>query len=177
MGNFYNRRQKGVHKISGMIRIGVISDTHLKQASKKLTELMGGPFQDVQMIIHAGDITELAVLESFPGMEVVAVCGNMDSPEVKRQLPAQRILQVGGFKIGLIHGWGAPQGIEERIRKEFNEVDCIIYGHTHTPAVNKRGEILFFNPGSFSASLFSSRRSVGLLKIEEKIGGEIIYLE
>lgn len=159
-----------------MIKIGVISDTHLKQPDKKLRELSQGLFQDVDLIFHAGDITEIAVLNSFAGKEVVAVCGNMDSPEVRRQLPKQRLIQLAGFQIGLIHGWGAPNGIEERIKEEFPETDCIVYGHTHAPAINRRGEILFFNPGSFAGGLFSAQKSVGLLQIDKTIIGEIIYL-
>jgi hypothetical protein len=110
------------------------------------------------------------------GKEVVAVCGNMDSPEVRRQLPKKRLIELAGFRIGLIYGWGAPHGIEERIKEEFAEVDCLIYGHTHTPAINRRGEILFFNPGSYAGGLFSAQKSVGLLQIDKTILGEIIYL-
>jgi putative phosphoesterase len=159
-----------------MIKIGVISDTHLKQPDKKLGELLQGPFKDVDLIFHAGDITEIAVLNFLAGKEVVAVCGNMDSPEVRRQLPKKRLIELAGFRIGLIHGWGAPHGIEERIKEEFAEVDCLIYGHTHTPAINRRGEILFFNPGSYAGGLFSAQKSVGLLQIDKTILGEIIYL-
>lgn len=159
-----------------MIKIGVISDTHLKQPDKSLRELIQGPFQEVELIFHAGDITEIAVLNSFAGKEVVAVCGNMDSPEVRRQFPKQRVIQLGGFQIGLIHGWGAPNGIEERIKEEFPEVNCIVYGHTHAPAINWRGEILFFNPGSFAGGLFSAKKSVGLLQIDKTITGQIIYI-
>lgn len=159
-----------------MIKIGVISDTHLKQPDKNLRELIQGLFQEVDLIFHAGDITEISVLNSFAGKEVVAVCGNMDSPEVRRQLPKQRVIQLGGFQIGLIHGWGAPNGIEERIKEEFPEVDCIVFGHTHAPAIKRRGEILFFNPGSFAGGLFSAKKSVGLMQIDKTIIGQIIYL-
>ena len=105
------------------MKVGVIADTHLREASPELEELMAGPFKDVQMVLHTGDITELAVLQAFAGKEIQAVCGNMDSPAVRRQLPTQHILRVGKFKIGLIHGWGGPQGIEERIRQEALRVD------------------------------------------------------
>ena len=63
----------------GMMKIGVISDTHLTQPTQDLEELMNGPFKDVEMILHAGDITELAVLDAFAGKKILAVCGNMDS--------------------------------------------------------------------------------------------------
>ncbi len=159
-----------------MKKIGVISDTHLKSPDKKLSELIQGPFQDVDLIVHVGDLTEMAVLKAFVGKEVIAVCGNMDSPDVRRQLPKQRLIQVENFQIALIHGWGAPNGIEDRIQAAFPEVDCIIYGHTHTPTINWRGKILFFNPGAFAGGPFDPRKSVGLLKIDQSIKGEIIYL-
>jgi hypothetical protein len=137
---------------------------------------MAGAFRDVEMVLHAGDITELVILQSFVGKKIQAVCGNMDSPTVRRQLPTQHTLQVGKFKIGLIHGWGGPQGIEERIRREFDEVDCIVYGHTHVASQATRGGILFFNPGAFGGGFVTGKRSVGLLLLGETMSGEIVYL-
>ncbi|MBI5968332.1 MAG: metallophosphoesterase family protein [Deltaproteobacteria bacterium] len=157
------------------MKLGVISDTHLKQATPELRELMAGPFKDVEMILHAGDLTDLEVLEAFAGKEVQAVCGNMDSPSVRRQLPTHRTMQVGKFKIGLIHGWGRPQGLEERVRREFDRVDCIIYGHTHAPSQAEREGVLFFNPGAFGGGFISRKKSVGLLELGEKIFSQIIY--
>jgi hypothetical protein len=158
------------------MKVGVIADTHLGQASPELEELMAGPFKDVQMVLHTGDITELAVLQAFAGKEIQAVCGNMDSPAVRRQLPTQHILRVGKFKIGLIHGWGGPQGIEERIRQEFEGVDCIVYGHTHVPSQVTRQGVLFFNPGAFGGGFVTGKRSVGVLDLGETMLGEIVYL-
>jgi putative phosphoesterase len=157
------------------MKVGVIADTHLEQAIRELEELMAGPFKDVEMILHAGDITELKVLQPFTGKEIQAVCGNMDSPAVRRQLPTQRTFHIGKFKIGLIHGWGGPQGIEERIRREFRGVDCIIYGHTHIPSQAKRDGVLFFNPGAFGGSSVTGKKSVGILDLGETMVGEIVY--
>ncbi|MDI6756344.1 MAG: metallophosphoesterase family protein [Thermodesulfobacteriota bacterium] len=158
------------------MKIGVISDTHLIQATRLLEDLMTGAFKDAEMIVHAGDITELTVLETFGGKKVLAVCGNMDSPAVRRQLPVKQDFFAGKFRIGLVHGWGGPQGIEERINREFDQVDCIIYGHTHIPSQIKRERILFFNPGAFGGGLYPPKKSVGLLDIGETISGQIVYL-
>jgi predicted phosphodiesterase len=57
------------------MKIGVISDTHLTQPTDELKGLLAGPFQEVEMVLHAGDLTELAVLEAFAGKKVFAVCG------------------------------------------------------------------------------------------------------
>jgi putative phosphoesterase len=159
------------------MKLGVIADTHLSQPSQELEELMAGPFKDAAMILHAGDITEISVLDAFRTKEVVAVCGNMDSPGFRRQWPSQYTFQAGKFRIGLIHGWGKPQGIEERIQREFERVDCIVYGHTHFPSRNTRDGVLFFNPGAFHG-VYSTpgSRSIGLLYLGEAVTGEIIHL-
>ncbi len=158
------------------MKIGVVSDTHLSHPDPALTGLLSGPLREAEVILHAGDITELGVLESLDGKEVLAVCGNMDSPALRRELPPKRTFQAGTFKIGIIHGWGGPQGIEERIRREFDWVDCIVFGHTHHPLQAWREGILFFNPGAFTGYTHRGQRSVGLLEVGEKISGQIIYL-
>jgi uncharacterized protein len=158
------------------VKIGVISDTHLKDGTKELTELIQGPFQNVDMIFHAGDITDLGVLDSFAGKKTLAVCGNMDSDSVRQQLPTQKTVQIKNFHIGLIHGWGSPDGIEDRIRREFGKVDCIVFGHTHTPYQGNQEGVFFFNPGAFGGRFFSHKRTVGLLIINDRIQGHIIHL-
>lgn len=158
------------------MKLGVIADTHLQKATRELEKLLLGPFRDVDIILHAGDITELAVLEVFQAKEILAVCGNMDSPFVRSQLPIQRVLNAGKFKIALMHGWGAPQGIEERIQGEFKGMDCIVYGHTHAPSLNIRDGIVFFNPGAFGSGFTSEKRSVGLLDVNDAISAQIVYL-
>ena len=159
-----------------MMKIGVLSDTHLSRPTEELAALMEGPFQGTEMILHAGDLTELTVLDAFPEKKVIAVCGNMDSAAVRQGVPGQRVFQVGPFKIGLIHGWGGPSGIEERIAREFSGVDCIVYGHTHQASWREREGVFFFNPGSFGGKLGMTLRSVGLLNLGDSISAEIIYL-
>ncbi len=158
------------------MKIGVIADTHLTQSTPDLAELLNGPFKDVETILHAGDITELAVLDAFAGKKVLAICGNMDSVAVRRQLPTYRVFQAERFKIGLIHGWGGPRGIEERIAPEFKGVNCIVYGHTHTPAHREREGVFFFNPGAFGGGWGPRSKSVGVLDLTDTVSGQIFYL-
>ncbi len=157
-------------------KAGVIADTHLLEGTRELADLLEGPFRDVDAILHAGDITEMTVLESFGEKEVVAVCGNMDSASVCMRLPAKRVWKTGRFKVGLVHGWGGREGIEERIEREFEGVDCIVYGHTHAAALSENHGILFFNPGSFSGRFGTGKKSIGVLSFGEAISGEIFYL-
>ncbi len=159
------------------MKIGVISDTHLKYRDKQLERIVEDHFADAEIILHAGDLVCLDVLDVFEGKEVYAVSGNMDSDEVAQFLPRKRIITIKGIRIGLIHGWGNPAGIEERIRGEFDDIECIVYGHTHRAVNERKDGTLFFNPGSPTDRRFSPYNSVGMLHVDEIIQGEIIRLE
>lgn len=161
------------------MRIGVISDTHLNEPNSDLIRVYEEVFSDVEMILHAGDLTNIKVLDVFADKTVHAVCGNMDRGVAASSLPAELIVQAGEFRIGLTHGWGSSHNIEERIRSRFSDVDAIVYGHSHKAANHIRDGVLMFNPGAFSGSFpWGRNRSVGILTIDEGSGiyGEIVSL-
>ncbi len=158
------------------MKIGVISDTHLKEPHPEFRKMIEFHFKDVEKIFHAGDFVEWSIAEYLSNRkELIGVCGNMDSNDIQKAFPEKRVIELQGFKIGLIHGGGSPFGIEPRIRKEFNEVDAIVYGHTHTPANHQVKNIYLFNPGSPTRS-FIHKATVGILCLGEKIEGEIIKI-
>jgi len=151
------------------VRIGVLSDTHMRSFGEVPQEVLKA-LSNVDLIVHAGDFTTLGVLEGLRQLgEVKAVRGNMDSAELRSILPEKQLVVIGGKKIGITHGSGAPWGIENRVRGMFDEVDVIIYGHTHKVKNETIGGLLFFNPGQ-------ARRSFGILIIGADATGEIIEL-
>ena len=135
-----------------MIRAGIISDTHISVVNRQFKEALNRAFSDCDIILHAGDITNMAVLDHFSGKTVYAVCGNMCDASVRRSLPQSQLLQLGKWSIGLCHGAGFGYNIEDGLWSHFPEADCIVYGHTHDPVCHRRGGILFINPGSFKIS-------------------------
>jgi hypothetical protein len=157
------------------VKIGVISDTHLEDYDDMMRRRIAEHFSDVDVIFHAGDMVDLRVLKIFGEKEVKAVCGNMDNYSVKEKYPEQLLFEIKGFKFLLIHGWGSPWGIEERISAGFKDLNCIVYGHTHKPA-NKKDNVLFFNPGSAVDRYFASSRTIGILEIDKGIAGRIINI-
>jgi len=159
-----------------MIRIGVLSDTHLKEPHSEFKRIIETHFKEVDKILHAGDFVNRSIAEYLSSQkELIAVFGNMDPQDIREAFPHKRVIEMGGFKIGLIHGGGPPFGIESRVRGAFDGVDVIVYGHTHTPANHHVTNILFFNPGSPTRS-FIDRPTLGILSIGEKVEGEIIML-
>jgi len=158
------------------MKIGIISDTHLREPHPEFKRTIEFHFKDVEKILHAGDFVDWSIPEYLSHQkELIAVCGNMDSGDIREAFPRKRVIELKGFKIGLIHGGGPPFGIESRIRGEFDEVDTIVYGHTHTPANHWVKNVLFFNPGSPTRS-FMHKPTLGILQLGDKIEGEIIKI-
>lgn len=151
------------------MRIVVLADTHIRmveQLPKKIIDTIS----TVDLIIHAGDFTDVKLLDELKHLkEVKAVQGNMDSMEAKGILPFKEIIEVENKLIGITHGSGSPWGIEGRVRKMFesNSIDVIVYGHSHRSQNKVIDGILFFNPGKATDSF-------GILTIGRDVKGEII---
>jgi putative phosphoesterase len=156
--------------------VGVVSDTHLsgKPVPESLKEALSG----VDIILHAGDIVEMDVLDELSEIAgTYAVRGNMDRGEAARLLPESRLLDLEGFKVGLTHGSGPPSGIIERVRRAFDRVDCVVFGHTHQPVILRKDGVLFFNPGSPTDRKFTETNAVGFLELTDRIEPRILYLD
>ncbi|MEE8317845.1 MAG: metallophosphoesterase family protein [Candidatus Omnitrophota bacterium] len=158
------------------MKIGVISDTHLKGVNTQLIRLYQDYFSDVDMIIHAGDIVSIEIIDFLRQKPLHVVHGNMDNMDIKERFPEKKIVEVGGFRLGLIHEWNSPFGVERKIRSEFNNVHAIIYGHSHRPANHIDKGVIFFNPGAATSFSIGRSGSIGVLDIGQKIKGNIIEL-
>ncbi len=156
------------------MKIGVISDTHLKEVNSRLIDIYKDYFSDVDMIIHAGDLISEEIVDFLSQKPLHIVHGNMDNFDIKKKFPKKKILEVSGFRLGLIHGWGSPFGIEKRIKSEFNDVHAIIYGHSHKSANHIDKGVIFFNPGTATGFSMSGSHSIGILDVNDKINGTII---
>ncbi len=149
-------------------RIGIISDTHLTSCSVQFSRLVELAFRDCTRIIHAGDITDLGVLEAFSDKSLYAVHGNMCSRRVRERFPESLRVSIDGYTIAVCHGAGLRGSIEERLYERFFDADCIVYGHTHQPANHHYGKTLLVNPGSFSGTgRFGNPGTYGILETSE----------
>jgi putative phosphoesterase len=158
------------------MKIGVLSDTHLTRLTPGLKKLLETYFNDVDFLLHAGDMVSLPVYEFLNEKAFEAVQGNMDDWRLKALLPIKKTISLGGYKIGLIHGWGPAGGLEGRLSPEFSNIDCLVYGHSHRPANHWSEGVLFFNPGSASGIGFFGKPTIGILHIDSGIKGEILEI-
>ena len=169
-----------------MPRLALISDTHLPE---RLAALPAGVFDALRgcdLLLHAGDVGALGVLDELAGLApVIAVRGNDGGAESAAALPLDQLLVLGGRRILLWHGHFEDRGDElawrhaagwddifDRLafRARSRGASILVTGHTHIPCTRERREVLLVNPGAIApgnAFLQQTLRSVAILEVEE----------
>jgi putative phosphoesterase len=79
---------------------------------------------------------------------VVAVHGNMDEPSLRALLPAERVVEVGDARLGVLHDAGGRAGREARLVARFRGCAAVVYGHSHLPELGRHRGMWILNPGS-----------------------------
>jgi uncharacterized protein len=157
--------------------VAVIADTHMPRGARRLPLER---LRAVDAILHAGDFMELSVLHELEGLgpPVHAVRGNVDSHELIVRLPLQRVVELGGVRIGMVHDAGPKQGRLGRMRRRFPDADAVVFGHSHIPLHEEHGGFQIFNPGSPTERRRQPRHTMGLAHIEDRtLTFELIALD
>ena len=152
--------------------LAVISDTHMPRGARRLPESCLERLRTAELILHAGDLSTVAVLEELRslGPPVRAVVGNTDEPALRRLLPGRVVVEAGGARIGMTHDPGPAAGRDERLAGRFPGCDAVVYGHTHLPRIERHGAVWLLNPGSPTERRRGPFHSMLLLEVE---AGEI----
>jgi len=138
-------------------RVGLISDTHGHLDSRVHQALEG-----VDAIIHAGDVGGDAVLYELQTIarRLTAVRGNCDAGGDAWGLEPVARVTIEGVRFLVIHDIGHVASVPE-------DVDVIVFGHSHRPAVLRHGHALAINPGSASQRRSMPSRSVAIVHIAD----------
>lgn len=149
-------------------KIGVISDTH-----GLLRPEVFDAFQDVELILHAGDIGGDDIFIELQAIApVLAVRGNMDYGAWLADIPAHREINLGKQRIFLVH---------DPAHADFDPgkrgFQGIIFGHTHRPHLETHKGILMLNPGSAGHRRKHYPISLAILNIRDgQMDAELIEL-
>jgi putative phosphoesterase len=137
--------------------VGLIADTHIYDRAKELPPTVATTFKDVELILHAGDLTSLDVINELEKIAPTkAVQGNMDR-EYGIDLPKSEILTIDGVKVGINHGEVYPKGDTQQLEYIALElgVKVLVSGHSHQAFIEEANDILLLNPGSPTAPLLT----------------------
>jgi uncharacterized protein len=141
----------------GPLRVGLISDTHGLLRPEAAAFLSGS-----DLIVHAGDICDAAVLEALRRVApTVAVRGNNDRGAWAEALRESELVEVGQIVLYVIHDVAAID-----IDPEAAGVRVVVAGHSHQPSAEQRGGVLFVNPGSAGPRRFKLPISIAELIVD-----------
>lgn len=151
-----------------MKKIGVISDTH-GVVNEKVKDI----FKECEMIIHAGDIGSMEVINALEAIAPVkAVRGNVDHGQWVEKFPYTRTVEIEGTKIYVIHDLK-----QIKIYPKPLGYSVVISGHSHQYKQEVKDDVLYINPGGSGRKRFNLPLSVVILTINKgKCIAEEIYL-
>ncbi|MDQ6905704.1 MAG: metallophosphatase family protein [Chloroflexota bacterium] len=157
-------------------RIGLISDTHMPERCAEVPSAVFDTLRGVDMLLHAGDVGELWVLDRLSAIApVIAVRGNDETAGVQQELPYQQLVIAGGVRILLTHGHHPDRAAEMESRKDDAwqpklarraamgqraGARVVVFGHTHVPMAFEHDGVLLVNPGAIAAPNVASRQSI-----------------
>ncbi|MCA0988245.1 metallophosphoesterase family protein [Guptibacillus algicola] len=133
------------------MNIIIISDTHMPRKGKSLPLSLVKELEQSDLIIHAGDWQTLDVYEELKQYAPISgVYGNVDDNDIRERFEFKEIIECSSLKIGITHGHGRNKTTEKRAVDLFedDDVDVIIFGHSHIPVHKEYDGRIIFNPGS-----------------------------
>ena len=149
--------------------IAVIADTHLPRGARRLPDACVERIEAADLLLHAGDFSTLDVLRELEaiGPPVVGVHGNVDSADLRRLLPEERVVEAEGAGIAMLHDAGQRTGRLERMRRRFGDrADLVIFGHSHMPLHEQAPDgFQILNPGSPTERRRAPAHTMGLIEV------------
>ena len=147
--------------------IAVVSDTHMPKGGRALPAQCVERIRAADAVIHAGDFSTASVLAELKQLNpvVLAVHGNVDDAELRRELPEALEVELGGRTVAVVHDAGPAKGRRARMRARFPDADAVVFGHSHLPLHEQEGGFQIFNPGSPTERRRAPRHSMGLLHL------------
>ena len=152
------------------MRIAVISDTHMPRGNRALPARAVMELREADAILHGGDFMRAEVLELLQGLgpPVHGIHGNVDDEALRRMLPAARVVELGGARIGMLHDAGPRTGRLARMRFRFKDADAVVFGHSHLPLHEADADgFQIFNPGSPTERRSAPTHTMGIATVED----------
>jgi len=170
-----------------LMRIGLISDTHIPVAAPRLWPQVYEALRGVDLIMHAGDLMVPDVIDWLEEVApVMAVSGNGDYTGWERSVPPTdprlseaKVLALDApdgraLRIGLVHDFQLPEApplrtLEGLMQHYFGgPVNVIVRGSTHAAQITSVKGVLIVNPGSATFPNHQTARlgTIGFLDIE-----------
>lgn len=132
-------------------RLLIIADTHVPKRARDLPAHLWDEVDAADVVVHAGDWVDERLLDELEARarRLVAVWGNNDHGRFRERLPEVARVEIEGVRFAVVHETGPSKGREERCSALYDDVDVLVFGHSHIPwdTTSDTG-LRLLNPGS-----------------------------
>ena len=146
------------------MRVGIISDTHIPEVARAVPRQVADAFRGVDLILHAGDIYSLSVLDDLERIAPVLAClGDDDHFSLARdhRVKTRQVLELEGHTVWVVHD--KPFVHRSAAGQNAQIPDIMVHGHTHRALVWEDQGVLFVGPGS--PTFLQYQRGLGTVAI------------
>jgi putative phosphoesterase len=169
-------------RVDAPLRLGVVGDTHGSGSPSRRSFAFVAEFfgrAEVDLILHAGDVGHVSVLETLETVApVVAVRGNADPLDLIEVLPDRVWIEAGSRTVLLMHGHHGKTAAKAARAAADPAIDLIVFGHSHRPLIDREGTTILFNPGSPVERRWNPHFGLGLVDVsDDEIVPELVLFE
>jgi putative phosphoesterase len=133
------------------VRLLLLADTHVPRRARDLPPQVWSEVDRADVVVHAGDWVDVALLDALASRaeRLVACWGNNDGPELRARLPEVARETLAGVRLAVVHETGSSAGRERRMAAAYDDVDVLVFGHSHIPwDTTADTGLRLLNPGS-----------------------------
>jgi len=132
-------------------RLLLLADTHVPKRARDLPAEVWAAVDEADVVVHAGDWVDVRLLDELESRSrrLVACHGNNDHGELRERLPEVARVSLDGLRLAVVHETGPSKGREERMSATYDDVDVLVFGHSHIPwDTTTASGLRLLNPGS-----------------------------
>ena len=133
------------------MRLLLLADTHVPRRARDLPAAVWDEVDRADVVVHAGDWVDVSLLDALEAraQRLVACWGNNDGPELRARLPEVARVELAGVRLAVVHETGSSAGREARMASSYDDVDVLVFGHSHIPwDTTAPTGLRLLNPGS-----------------------------
>lgn len=136
------------------IKVGIISDTHglLREEVKHI-------LQECNYIVHGGDINKQVIIDELESIAPLYIVRGNNDKEWAEHLPNNLSFEIGSVRFYMVHD-------KKYVPKDLQDIDVIVFGHSHKYYEEEKDGILWLNPGSCGKRRFDQSISMAVMTIK-----------
>jgi uncharacterized protein len=158
-------------------RVLLLADTHLPTRARDLPAEVWRAVEAADVVVHAGDWVVASLLDELEerARRLIGVFGNNDGAELRRRLPEVARATIGGVRFAVVHETGDAKGRERRCQQAYDDVDVLVFGHSHIPwDTVTAGGLRLLNPGSPTDRRRQPHRTYLTLTAQERTVDDVV---